>query len=166
MRRTLWGCVVLGGILAVAAGAGPAAHAQGLPTEKYLPMGLALELASATLEACQKQGHRVSVAVVDRAGLLRVLVRGDGAGPHTVDVSRRKAYTSVTMRASSAAVDERIRNTPALAGVRHVDQLLPLGGGLPITVGNDTVAAIGVSGSPVDEACAQAGIEKIKDRLN
>ena len=39
---------------------------------------------------------------------------------------------------------------------------------MPIKVGNDTIAAIGVSGAPggdKDEACAEAGLAKIKDRL-
>ena len=169
LQRIWRGVFVLGGILLLG-GVGPqGAAAQGLPAEKYLPTGLALELASASLEACQKQGYRVSVAIVDRAGILRVLLRGDGAGPHSVDGARRKAYTSNTMRAGTAAVDERLRNTPASAGVRNIDQLLPLAGGLPINVGNDTVAAIGVAGAPagnLDEACAQAGLDKIKDRLN
>ncbi len=160
--------VLVGGILLTAFVPRDGA-AQGLPTEKILPAALALELASTALEACQKQGYRVTVAVVDRAGLLRVLLRGDGAGPHSVDGARRKAYTSATTRASTAALDERLRNTPASAGVRQIDQLLPLGGALPINVGNDTVAAVGVSGAPgghLDEACAQAGMDKIKDRLN
>ena len=169
MKGRLLGGLVLGGMLVVAGGGVRTAHGQGLPTEKVLPASVALELASTALKACQKQGYRVTVAVVDRAGLLRVLLRGDGAGPHSVDGARRKAYTSATTRATTAALDERLRNTPASAGVRNIDQLLPLGGALPINVGNDTIAAVGVSGAPgghLDEACAQAGIEKVKDRLN
>jgi uncharacterized protein GlcG (DUF336 family) len=41
-------------------------------------------------------------------------------------------------------------------------------GGLPIKVGNETIAGIGVSGAPggdKDEACAEAGLAKISDRL-
>jgi uncharacterized protein GlcG (DUF336 family) len=42
-------------------------------------------------------------------------------------------------------------------------------GGVPIKVGNETIGAIGISGAPggdKDEACANAGLAKISDRLN
>ena len=42
-------------------------------------------------------------------------------------------------------------------------------GGMPIKVGEDTIGGIAVGGAPggdKDEACAIAGIDKIKDRLN
>ena len=67
-------------------GAGVASF-QDLPVEKTL--ALAVEAAQAALAACTQQGHRVSVAVVDRAGLVRALICGDGAGPHTLDSSSR-----------------------------------------------------------------------------
>ncbi|HEY8369888.1 MAG TPA: heme-binding protein, partial [Thermodesulfobacteriota bacterium] len=53
-----------------------------LPTERVLPMAIAQEAAAAAVAACSKGGHRVSAAVADRAGNLRVLLRDDGAGPH------------------------------------------------------------------------------------
>jgi uncharacterized protein GlcG (DUF336 family) len=40
---------------------------------------------------------------------------------------------------------------------------------VPIKAGNDTIGGIGVSGAPggdKDEACANAGLAKIRDRLN
>lgn len=160
--RVIAGAVVLVGTLP---GASPA---QGLPVGKMLPSGLALEAASATLEACQRQGHRVTVTVVDSTGLPKVILRGDGAGVHTVDASRRKAYTALSMRSSTLQLDERVRNTPAATGIRDIDQLLVLAGGLPISVANDVIGGIGVGGAPgghLDEACAQAGVDKIKDRL-
>jgi uncharacterized protein GlcG (DUF336 family) len=161
------GVVFAAALMAVGA-AGPAA-AQSLPVEKALPTGLALEAASAALETCQKQGYRVAVAVVDRAGITKVILRGDGTGPHTPETGRRKVSTSATMRASTTPVDERVRGNPALAGLRNIDQILPLGGGLPISAGNEVAGATGVSGAPggnLDDACGQAGIDKIKDRLN
>jgi uncharacterized protein GlcG (DUF336 family) len=160
---------VVAGFAMLAAGLLPAVGlAQTLPVEKQLPAGLALEAASGAVEACQQQGYRVSATVVDRAGLVRVVLRADGAGPHTLDSSRRKAYTSASMRVRTLQLDERIRSDPASAGIRDIDQLLPLAGGVPISAGNEVVGAIGVGGAPggdKDEACALAGIDKIKDRL-
>jgi uncharacterized protein GlcG (DUF336 family) len=46
------------------------------------------------------------------------------------------------------------------------NQLVTAVGGLPIKVGNEAIAGIGVSGAPggdKDEACAQAGLAKISD---
>lgn len=160
---------VIAGIAMLAAGLLPAVgSAQTLPVEKQLPAALALEAASGAVEACQAQGYRVSATVVDRAGLVRMVLRADGAGPHTLDASRRKAYTSASMRTRTLQLDERIRSDPASAGIRDIDQLLPLAGGVPISAGNEVVGAIGVGGAPggdKDEACAIAGIDKIKDRL-
>ena len=164
---TLAACRIAGAVLLFAILPG-VSRAQGLPAGKMLPASLALEAASATLEACQRQGHRVTVTVVDSTGLPKVILRGDGAGIHTVDASRRKAYTALSMRSSTLQLDERVRNTPAATGIRDIDQLLVLAGGLPISVANDVIGGIGVGGAPgghLDEACAQAGVDKIKDRL-
>ena len=42
------------------------------------------------------------------------------------------------------------------------------GGGIVIKVGNEVVGAIGAAGAPganLDDACARAGLDKIRDRL-
>src|SRR6267143_1074326 len=81
----------------------------------------------------------------------------------------RKAYTSLTFRAPTTALSKRLAETPALANLNNVTDVLVLGGGVPIKSGNDTIGAIGVSGTPTgekDEACGQAGIDRIADRLN
>ena len=52
-----------------------------LPKELFLPLVLAQKAANAALVKCEEGGYRVSVAVVDRGGSLKVLLREDGAGP-------------------------------------------------------------------------------------
>jgi uncharacterized protein GlcG (DUF336 family) len=154
------------GSLGLACGA---ATAQDLPVEKTLPLALAVEAAQAALAICTQQGHRVSVAVVDRAGLVRALLRGDGAGPHTLDSSSRKAYTAFSLRLRTMELAKMVSQSPAIAGLREMnEQILILGGGLPIKAGEDVIGGIGVDGAfagDKDEACAQAGIDKIKARL-
>lgn len=138
-----------------------------LPSERVLPLSLAREAAAAAVAACAEAGYRVSAAVTDRAGQVRALLRADGAGPHTVDSSARKAYTAASLKAPTSRY-ARISARPEAAALRDVDRLLLLGGGLPIEVGDDVVGAIGVGGAPgddKDEACAQAGRDAIKDRL-
>src|SRR5688500_16514359 len=62
-----------------------------LPKESVLPLAMASKAAQAAVEACKKDGYRVSASVVDRAGVLRTMGRADGAGSHTVESSRKRA---------------------------------------------------------------------------
>lgn len=136
-----------------------------LPREAVLPLSLATTAASAALDRCAKDGYRVSVAVVDRAGVLRVLMRGDGAGSHTVESSVKKAYTSASLRGATGDVAEMIAKMPATQGLRDMNSnILILAGGLPIDIGGEVVGGIGVGGAPgghLDAACAQAGLDSI-----
>lgn len=143
--------------------------AQELPTEKVLPLLLATEAAEAALAACEKQGYHVSVAVVDRAGLVRTLLRGDSAGPHTLDSSSRKAYTAASLGRPTGELVKAISGNPANEGLRNMNEkILILAGGLPVKAGDEVVGGIGVGGAPggeKDEVCAQIGLDKIEDRL-
>jgi len=136
-----------------------------LPKEAVLPIGLAGKAIQASLESCNKDGYRVSVSIVDRAGVLRAMARADGAGPHTVDSSRKKAYTAASFRRPTTELAELISKVPTLQALREMnDQVLILGGGLPIEIGGEIVGGIGVGGAPgahLDDACAQAGLDAI-----
>jgi len=144
------------------------AGAQELPTQKLLPLALANEAASAAVAACASGGNRVAVVVVDADGVVRVSLRGDGAGSHTLNSAFRKAFTAATFNRPTSAWADAIKNNPEAGAMQYIDNILMAGGGLPIRAGNQLVGAIGNSGAPgfdKDEACAQAGIDKIKDRL-
>jgi uncharacterized protein GlcG (DUF336 family) len=136
-----------------------------LPKESVLPLGMANKAVSAALEACKKDGYRVSVSVVDRAGVLRAMGRADGAGPHTVDSSRKKAYTAASLRRPTTELAELINKMPTLQALRDInDGVLIVGGGLPIEIGGEVVGGIGVGGAPgahLDDACAQDGLDAI-----
>ncbi|MFQ5779648.1 MAG: heme-binding protein [Nitrospiria bacterium] len=136
-----------------------------LPRQAILPLTLANEAAAAALEKCEKDGYKVSVAVVDRAGILKVLLRGDEAGPHTTDSSRKKAYTAASLRRPTSFFADLITKNPGLTGLRDMnEEILILGGGLPIVIEGEVVGGIGVGGAPgahLDEACAQAGLSHI-----
>ena len=141
------------------------AAADELPREAVLPLVLATKAATTALEKCTKDGYRVTVAVVDRAGVLKALVRGDGAGPHTTDSSTKKAYTAASLRRPTAELAEMVAKTPAAEGLHYMnDKVLILGGGLPIEIAGEVVGGIGVGGAPgghLDAACAQAGLDSI-----
>jgi uncharacterized protein GlcG (DUF336 family) len=162
--------VPLPGTIAVAVIlAAATARADELPRQAVLPAALAMEAVAAAVEACAKESQHVSAAVVDQGGNLRALLRGDGAGPHTVDSSSRKAYTANTLRTSTLELAKRIAANPELADLRRMNErILLLGGGLPIKAGSEVIGGIGVGGTPseeMDEGCARAGLERIQDRL-
>ena len=143
----------------------PVLASDDLPKESVLPLSLAGKAIQASLDACYKDGYKVSVSVADRAGVLRGMVRADGAGSHTVDSSRKKAYTAASLRRTTTELAELINKMPTLHALRDMnDHILMLGGGLPIEIGGEIVGGIGVSGAPgthLDDACAQAGLAAI-----
>jgi uncharacterized protein GlcG (DUF336 family) len=145
---------------------GAPAHAQ-LITHKDLSAAMALTIAQTALTSCTASGYHVSITVLGRAAEVLVQVRGDGASPHTVENSFRKAYTSRTFRIPSGEIAKRYKDDPSLFMV-HLSNVIPAQGALPIKVGDDVVGAVGVSGSPggeKDEVCAQAGIDKVAGEL-
>ena len=146
-------------------GAVPVHAADELPKESVLPAGLAAKAIQAAVEFCKKDGYRVTATVVDRAGVLRAMVRSDGAGPHTVESSRKKAFTAASLRRPTRELAEMMGKNPALQGLRDMDRnILILGGGLPIEINGEMVGGIGVGGAPgahLDDACAQAGLDAI-----
>jgi uncharacterized protein GlcG (DUF336 family) len=144
------------------------AIAQEVLTEKALSLDMAHAIAQGALEKCRADGYHVSVTVLDRDGLVKAALRDDGSGPHTIVTSRRKAFTSVTFRQPSADWAKRVLTDPAVAGLKDTEGTIALGGGVPIKAGNEVIGAIGVSGAPggeKDEACANAGIQKLADKL-
>ena len=147
---------------------GTVAAAQGLVTQKALSADLARELVQGALDSCRAKGYRVSVTVVNADGLVKAFVRDDGAGPHTIDLSKKKAYTAATQRNLSGEVAKQWGNIPPPA----IDGIVALAGGVPIKAGNDVIGAIGISGAPAgspagtnDEICANAAIARIATRL-
>jgi len=136
-----------------------------MPKESVLALSMANKAIQAALEACKKDGYRVSVSVVDRAGVLRAMGRADGAGPHTVDSSRKKAYTAASVRRPTSELADLITKIPSLQSLRDMNgDILILGGGLPIEIGGEVVGGIGVGGAPgthLDDACAQEGLDAI-----
>jgi uncharacterized protein GlcG (DUF336 family) len=138
-----------------------------LLTQKTLSTPIALAIAQAAYESCVQAGHRVSVTVVGGEGQILISIRGDGASPHTLENSQRKAYTSRTFRTTSGEFAQRVKDNPTL-GVVNLSGVIALQGALPIKAGDNVIGAVGVSGAPggdKDEACAKSGIDKVADQL-
>jgi len=146
----------------------PDDKAPALLTTKVLPLNLAMTAARAAFDACAKHKVGVSVAIVDRSGLVKTLAKGDGAGAYTLDAARRKAYTAANIGLPTGKFEELLRAHPDVWSMRQVTDILVIGGGLPILAGSELIGGIGVSGAPstqADEECAQSGIDAIKRSL-
>src|SRR5579863_1903860 len=76
-------------------------HAQGLVTQHNLSLGMAKTIAEAALAECKAKGFNTSVAVVDRAGQVMVILRDEQASAMTADMARRKAYTARMFRSTT-----------------------------------------------------------------
>jgi uncharacterized protein GlcG (DUF336 family) len=149
--------------------AGAAAAEEAIVIVKSMSPELALDLARASLSDCRKRGFQVSVAVVDRSGVTQVLLRDRFAGPHTVSTASGKAWTAVTFRTSTTELNAISQPGMMQAGIRQLPGAVIIGGGLTVEAGGALLGAIGVSGAPggdADEACARAGIDAVRDRLD
>jgi len=135
---------------------------------KNLTPQTALTAAQAALQACRDEGYQVAVSVVDRSGVVQVMLRDQLAGPHTPDTAYRKAWTAASFRTDSLELAKLGESGEAWA-IRNITNALPLGGGVMIRAGDGSmVGAIGVSGAPggaADEGCARKGIEAIEDAI-
>ena len=143
------------------------ALAQAPVTEHNVSMAMAQAIIAGTIEQCTNDGYKVSVSIVDKAGILFAFQRGDGTNPHTVEFSRMKAYTART-RNQTTIEYIAATSTPEGALLRQIPGTVAVGGGVPIRLGTETIGAVGVSGAPggdKDEVCANAGIEKVAAQL-
>lgn len=127
-------------------------------------LATANKLLNATLASCHAQGRTSVAAVVDRGGNLVAVQRDDNVGPHNTLAAQRKAYTALSTKTPTRLLAERARNTPDAENLNTLDELLLLGGGMPLLVEGEVIGAIGVAGSggaASDEACAVSAIETV-----
>lgn len=152
-------------LTAVLALGSSAAIAQELNTQKTLSLDVALAIAHGALDQCRADGFRVTVTIVDGSGMVKVQMHDDGAGPHTMDFSRKKAYSALTFKRTSGETGKAWAAAPPAP---LITDAVGTPGGVPIKVGNDVIGAVGVSGAPggdKDEACSNAGIAKVASKL-
>jgi len=142
------------------------ATSQGPVTQHNLSLGLAKTIAEGALAECKSKGFNTAVAVVDRAGQIMVILRDEEATAQQAEMARRKAYTARMFRTTTLEFQKRT-SEGAYAAQRDVADILALGGGVPIRVGNEVIGGVGSSGSSQeqDDACAKAGIAKVADLL-
>ncbi|MBO9448342.1 heme-binding protein [Ruegeria sp. R14_0] len=142
--------------------------------ERSIPLDWALAAATAAQEACSDLGFATTVTVVDQRALPRVQLMREGAFPHTIHTSSRKAITAASRREATAVIEAENEHEPTLGAVFNEIGLITLSGGIPIVYQGKVIGGIGIAGSPgedptgkeFDDICAEAGIAAISEKLN
>jgi uncharacterized protein GlcG (DUF336 family) len=133
---------------------------------KQITLELARDIAMASVEACRHDGYNVSAVVLDRAGNVQVALRDTLASRYTLEIAERKAgMTIMSGIPSGEFLAARADIRPEL---NHINGLIVMEGGLPISAAGSLIGAVGVSGAPggdKDAACAAAGLKKVEERL-
>jgi uncharacterized protein GlcG (DUF336 family) len=127
-----------------------------------------MEAAEEAVAACARQNYRETADVVDADGVSIAVFRGDGTGAHTLDSAHAKAYTAASFKTDTLALSERAKGEDGIAPLAKLPHVMFFGGGVTIKLGDEVIGAIGAAGAPgakLDDGCAKAGIEKIRDRL-
>ena len=128
--------------------------------------------ASITIEAAQRMiaaaeakaremGRPMCIAIVDGDGTLKAYSRMDGAPLLSVQLSQDKAYTAISFRMATHEWHEFVKDDPPLRdGIIKTDRLIVFGGGYPISVNEQIIGGIGVSGGHYthDMEVARAGL--------
>ena len=127
------------------------------------------EAAHAAIAAAEaksaEMGKAMVIAIVDDGGVLKAFSRMDGAALLSVQVAQDKAYTAVGFGMPTHGWHDFIKDDPPLAdgAPTGIDRLVIFGGGYPITVDDQVVGAIGVSGGHYseDQQVAEAGLQAL-----
>jgi uncharacterized protein GlcG (DUF336 family) len=167
---TIMSAVALAATTGAAVAQQPAPQA---PPARGVPMALALEAAQTAVDTCLSQGVKGSAAILDSAGVTRVLVSADGASKNASELSPKKGVAAIQMKKPSSQIQVEADKDPALKAKLEADKsMFPRPGAIPIMVGGDLVGAIAFGGANGqqggglhDEKCAQAGLDRIKARV-
>lgn len=122
-------------------------------------------IAAARTQA-QKIGQPMNIAVVDDGGHLVAFARMDGAIKASIDISWRKARTSVLMNLPTGDLSEVTQPGQELYGLEWTSGgLVTFGGGVLLQRGGETIGAVGVSAGSVEQdvSVAEAGAAALPD---
>ena len=119
----------------------------------------AMEMIHEAEAYARRMGHRVSVVVVDGAGIPIAMSRMDDAAPWSTELALNKAYTATLYTLNTDASRLAHRSLTVMSQ----GKIMAGAGGLVVMgdFGTVTIGAIGVAGSPTNDndlSCARAGV--------
>lgn len=123
----------------------------------------ARSLVDAAAQAAQALRRAVSIAVVDHSGLLKAFARMDGATLLSVDIAVDKAWTAAANGMPTHGWRDLLDADAAVAQIAHRPRLTAYAGGYPVTIDDQLVGGLGVSGAHrlEDREIAQAALEAL-----
>ena len=140
----------------------PVVGEKGVVTTHALSMAIGRQIAHGAVDACRKMGFHTNITVLDASGALKAFLRDDMTGPHTISLSKDKAYTAITL-AQPLRQFRRLRHGaqfhPGFAHDQHPG-VVGVAGGVPIKYRGEVIGGVGSSGAvggDKDELCSQAG---------
>jgi uncharacterized protein GlcG (DUF336 family) len=153
--------ITITGILLIFTGLVQAEPALTIATQ-LLNYDIANKAATSAIDECSKRGYKVAAAVTGRDGNLLAFVRHPLAGPHTIQVSQRKAYTAATLQSPTGAQIQKER-----PDLNHAPGILLIQGAQPINIAGHFYGGIAVAGADTntDESCAKHGLAVISEAL-
>lgn len=125
-----------------------------------MPLSKAQPVIDAAIAKAEDIGQPMNIAVVDDGGHLVAFARMDGAIKASIDISIRKARTSILMNLPTSALMDLVQPGAELFGLEQTSGgLVVFGGGVLLTVDDVVVGAIGVSAGSVEQdvSVAEAG---------
>jgi uncharacterized protein GlcG (DUF336 family) len=156
--------------VAMALVGGAPCHAEdAIITYKSLAPDTALDLARAALNQCRKDGYQVAVVVLDRFGQPLVALRDRYAGIGAYNIATGKAWTAINFTRDTSEFVKAVKDGTLSPGLATLPNVTPLAGGLVIEAGGSLLGGVGVAGAPggdKDEACAKAGLDSVRDKLD
>ena len=129
---------------------------------------ISAELAQKMIEAAVAKANAIGVpeniAILDDGGNLKAFCRMDGAALLSIEVAQNKAYTALFGFPTQDFFNFIQGDPSLLAGLPNLSRIAAYGGGFPIRIDGQVVAAIGVSGGTVqnDVDVAQAALAVVQ----
>ena len=127
-----------------------------LGTTKFITLEAAKQMMAAAEAEALKNNWNMAIAIVDAAGNMILFEKLDDTQPGSIAVAQNKARTAANFKRPTKALEDTViaGRTVFLA----IEGLLPLQGGVPVTVDGKVIGAVGVSGGTAaqDEQVALA----------
>lgn len=135
--------------------------AEQLTTKKSLNLAVAKKIAAAAEAEAIKNNWNVVIAILDDGGNLIYLQRMDGTQIGSIDVAVAKAQSAIKFKRPTVVFEEALKG--GRQAILKLPGAIPVEGGLPITMSDQFLGAIGVSGvqSNQDGQIAKAGADAL-----
>ena len=129
-----------------------------LGTTKYITLEAAKKMMAAAEAEALKNNWTMAIAIVDEAGNMILFEKLDDTQPGSIAVAKSKARTSANFKRPTTALEDLV--TGGRTVFLAIEGLLPLQGGVPVTVDGKVIGAVGVSGGTAvqDEQVAMAAV--------